>query len=51
MAEAKGMKTNQVAGTPLERGRGRTMMGIRTWNDGGWGHTKRSKDEPYDLER
>ena len=58
MAEAKGMKTNQVAGTPLGGGRG---CGVRPKHDGGSergkegmmgvGHTKRCKDEPYDLER
>jgi hypothetical protein len=45
MAEANGMKTNHVAGIPL-RGVVKRVMGIRMM-----GHTEKSKDEPYDLER
>jgi len=49
MAEANGMKTNHVAGMPL-RGEGvvcvKTVMAIRMMR-----HTKKCKDEPYDLER
>jgi len=52
MAEAKGMKTNHVAGTPLRgEGVGVSVQNMMGHQRGMMRPTKRCKDEPYDLER